>query len=264
MSKALPFCLAYIFPFLVLLTGEGGWMMLSIPIFTFALVPIIDIVSGIDAFNPDPENENELRDDLVFRFITWFWVPLELSLTAYGMWWILQPGRPPLEIAGMIFAVGITNGVIGITFAHELMHKANRFEQLLAEVLMTTVSYPHFCIEHILGHHKKVATFSDPATARFGENFYMFYWRVISTSCWSAWNIEVNRLAHSGLPAWQNRVFRYGLTLFIIYAAIFVAFGWLALFFFALQSLVAFSSLEITNYIETLWFSAKRNCARSL
>jgi alkane 1-monooxygenase (EC 1.14.15.3) len=59
----------------------------------------------------------------------------------------------------MTAAVGMTNGVIGITFAHELMHKSSRLEKFLAEVLMTAVSYPHFCVEHILGHHKKIGTF---------------------------------------------------------------------------------------------------------
>lgn len=231
MSKALPFCLAYTFPFLVLLCGQGGWLMLAVPIFTFALVPVLDILSGIDAFNPSPENEKVLRDHLFFRFITCFWVPVELIVTGYGMWWILQPGRTLLEILGMIVAVGMANGVIGITFAHELMHKSNKFEQVLAEVLMTNVSYPHFCVEHILGHHKKVGTFSDPATARFGENFYSFYWRAISTSIWSAWNIEINRLAMLGLPAWQNRLFRYGLTLAVIYAAVWAGFGWQAAYF---------------------------------
>ena len=150
----------------------------------------------------------------------------------------------------MTFAVGITNGVIGITFAHELMHKSNKFEQFLAEVLMTAVSYPHFCIEHILGHHKNVATPNDPATARFGENFYSFYWRAVSKGCWSAWNIEVNRIAKSGVSGWQNRMFRYALILVVIYALIGAGFGWLALCYFILQGLVAFSNLEVINYIE--------------
>jgi len=250
MFRALPFCLAYTFPFLVLLTGLGGWAMLLIPFFTFAFVPVLDIASGIDPFNPNPENEAELRDNIFFRLITWFWVPVELSLIAFGMWWILQPGKTWYEIAGMIIAVGMTNGVIGITFAHELMHKSNAFEQFLAETLMMSVSYPHFCIEHILGHHKKVGTFSDPATARFGENFYRFYWRAITSSYCSAWRIEINRIAKLGLPVWQNRMFRYGLVLAVIYITLGSIFGWLALCFFALQGLVAFTSLEITNYIE--------------
>ncbi len=248
--RALPFCLAYTYPLLMLLTGQGGWLLLTIPVFTFVCIPVLDIVSGIDLFNPNLEDERELQKNLFFRLITWFWVPLELGVIAYGMWWILQPGKTVLEIAAMILATGITNGVIGITFAHELMHRPTRWEQILAEILMTAVSYPHFCIEHILGHHKNVATTLDPATARFGENFYRFYWRVISTGCWSAWNIEVNRLGKAGLSSWQNRVFRYALTLTIIYAALYATFGWLAICFFALQSLVAFSSLEITNYIE--------------
>jgi alkane 1-monooxygenase len=250
MLRVLPFCLAYTLPLLVILSGQGGWAMLAIPILTYILVPILDIVSGIDLFNPSSDNEKELRDNLFFRFITWFWVPVGLSLTAYGMWWVLQPGRTIWDVAGMIIAVGITNGVIGITFAHELMHKSDPFEQFLAEVLMMVVSYPHFCIQHILGHHKKVGTFSDPATARFGEDIYSFYLRTVSTGYWSAWVIEFKRLAKLGLPFWQNRMLRYSLTLAIIYLAIGIGFGWLAVVFFASQSIIAFLSLETTNYME--------------
>jgi hypothetical protein len=42
----------------------------------------------------------------------------------------------------------VTGGV-GITVAHELGHKAEKIEQLLAKVLLMTVCYMHFYIEHI-------------------------------------------------------------------------------------------------------------------
>lgn len=66
MFKALPFCLAYTFPFLVLLSARGGWALLTVPIFTFLFVPVLDIVSGIDPFNPNRETDKQLRDSLFF------------------------------------------------------------------------------------------------------------------------------------------------------------------------------------------------------
>lgn len=71
----------------------------------------------------------------------------------------------------IVFA-GINTGVLGINIAHELIHKANMFEQSLGKILLVTVSvlvcllfyrmgqvcYGHFYVEHIWGHHKHVST----------------------------------------------------------------------------------------------------------
>ena len=60
-----------------------------------------------------------------------------------------------------------------INIAHELGHRSNKFEQFLAKILLLTSLYMHF-IEHNKGHHVRVGTHSDPATARKGEWLYLF------------------------------------------------------------------------------------------
>jgi alkane 1-monooxygenase len=251
-TRALLYCLAYIYPILVLASSRGGWFLLSVPVLTFVLIPTFDFLAGLDPFNPGDDNEEILRKGLSFRLITWFWVPVQLLLTGYGLWWVIQSGRSYDEMAGMAVAVGLTNGVVGITFAHELLHKANRFEQFLSEVLMTTVSYPHFCIEHIFGHHKNVGTPKDAASARFGESFYQFFPRTVIGGYLSAWHIEFNRLTKQGKGtiSWRNKMIRYHLALLFLYTAVLLTTGVIGICFFVIQSFIAFSSLEIINYLE--------------
>ncbi|WP_458295165.1 fatty acid desaturase [Nocardioides terrisoli] len=55
--------------------------------------------------------------------------------------------------------------------------------------------YGHFYIEHNRGHHVRVATPEDPASSRYGENFYQFWPRTVGGSLKSAWNIEKKRYA---------------------------------------------------------------------
>ena len=42
--------------------------------------------------------------------------------------------------------------------------------QQLGRLLLCSVLYEHFYTEHVRGHHARVGTPDDPATARFGEN----------------------------------------------------------------------------------------------
>lgn len=89
-------------------------------------------------------------------------------------------------------------GGIGITVAHELGHKSSKLEQFYAKVLLMTVCYMHFFIEHNRGHHVRVATPDDPATSRFGESFYAFWVRSVSGGYASAWQIERESLEKKG------------------------------------------------------------------
>ena len=90
--------------------------------------------------------------------------------------------------------VGVVAGV-GINAAHELGHKSSRLERRLAKIVLAQSFYGHFYIEHNHGHHVNVATPRDPASARFGESFWIFLPRSVFGGLKSGWRIE------SGTPA---------------------------------------------------------------
>jgi alkane 1-monooxygenase len=82
-------------------------------------------------------------------------------------------------LLGAVGTVGLSCGALGINVAHELGHRSRRFEQNLARVLLGSTLYAHFIVEHNRGHHARVATPEDPASARRGETVYGFWLRSV-------------------------------------------------------------------------------------
>jgi alkane 1-monooxygenase len=114
------------------------------------------------------------------------------------------------------------------------------------------VSYGHFTIEHNRGHHQRVATREDPASARYGESYWAFLPRTLAGSYAHAWRLEVARLAPLELPWWHWRNEMVWATLLppLLAAALAAAFGTLAAAFFFGQSAMAMALLEAVNYVE--------------
>jgi alkane 1-monooxygenase len=253
MVRFWPFCLGYVYAVAVVLGlslhGAFEWAPVLL---TFAILPVLDVVAGVNPLNPAPKGEDALLRDPRFRLLTWSWLAVGFGLTIAALHAACRPDAGWQERAVLAAGTGLMNGAIGITYAHELIHRPGRFEQLLGEALLALVTYSHFRIEHIAGHHLRVATREDPATARRGESFYHFLIRSITGGVRSAWGLECARLARRGLPPWsaRNRMLWYGVVTALTYAAVARAFGVPGVAFFALQSAVAVASLEAINYIE--------------
>lgn len=215
----------------------------------FVAVPIVDALSGTSDEARPPA---DVDANFWFRIVTWAWVPVQLGLLLRVLTMATSGRLSPLEIAGATVSMGVTSGALGITFVHELVHRSGRFERALGEIVLASVSYAHFAIEHVHGHHRHVGTPMDPATARFGESFYRFLPRTLSGSLISAWHLEVDRLARRGRSAWSpaNRMLRYGVTQIVLWAALLLIYGATGVAVFVGQAVVAFSLLEVINYIE--------------
>jgi alkane 1-monooxygenase len=132
------------------------------------------------------------------------------------------------------------------------MHQKTRFERFLSDLLMGMALYGHFRTEHVLVHHRHVGTRNDAVTARYGENFYRFFIRVIPECFLSSWNTEKELLEKKNLPLWdfQNPFFIYfGLMFFFLLLAILIG-GILGAICFIVQAFIAVLHLEVVNYIE--------------
>lgn len=248
-----PYSLAYVVPLSVILGHWlGGVFYYLTPMITFGLIPLLDLMIGSDRTNLNAEALERLSEKFGFRVITFLYVPLQISLVIWGAHVVTHEALIGFELAGFVLSIGITTGGVGITVAHELFHKKNAFEKALGHVLLMTVSYMHFYIEHLIGHHVHVATPRDPATARRGESLYAFYVRTVSRSWLDAWRIEKQRLQHRGYSHWgyHNRMLWF-VALPVMFAAMLGSlFGWQAVFYFFVQSAVGFTLLEIVNYLE--------------
>jgi alkane 1-monooxygenase len=154
-----------------------------------------------------------------------------------------------------ILLVGASSGYSGIVVAHELIHRRSETLQLVGRALLCTVMYEHFYTEHVRGHHVRVATPADPATARFGESFARFYFRTVPAQFRSAWRLETKRLGDEEMALLDPRLLRsrvvHGLVAEWTLAVAILAFAGTAAFFvFLLQALFASRALEVVNYFE--------------
>ena len=151
--------------------------------------------------------------------------------------------------------VGSSSAYSGIVVAHELIHRPSRAWQALGRLLLCTVFYEHFYTEHVRGHHVRVGTREDPATARFGETFTQFYRRTVPAQFLSAWRLETARLGDANMRWYDPRVLRsrvlHGIVVECGFAlALYLCFGPAALVVHLVQAWWATRSLEVVNYFE--------------
>lgn len=240
--------------------------MLIIHAFVFILVPLLDFVIQTDKSNI-PEGEiSAVSKERFYSLVTFVWVYVQLGIIVWGFSVISSKNLSFAEWLAFSTGMALVTGGVGITVAHELGHKPGKSEQFFAKVLLMTVCYMHFIIEHNRGHHVRVATPDDPATSRFGESFYSFWWRSVKDGFISALHLEEERLQKKGVSFWsvQNQMIQFIIApiLFVglftlIFSLVHNRLAWEVPVFFFVQSFFAFSLLELVNYIEHYGMSRK-------
>jgi len=249
---AWPFWLTLTFvPLVAMSVTQGGWWIAFVPVYGWVLTPIADRFFGRNLRNPDPNTPDEQL--FWHRLLTWIWFPIQLVLVYWSIWYLThRADHTTAETIGIMFGIGLTTGMVGIVYAHELMHKSSRFERMLADLLMALVLYSHFRTEHLLVHHPWVGTPRDTVTARYNEGFHRYFPRVLLHGPGSAWRAERARLRRAGLPVWHRRnpFWRYAFLQALFLAISFVIGGWAGVGLFAFQAFIAIWLLELTNYVE--------------
>ncbi|HEX6322820.1 MAG TPA: alkane 1-monooxygenase [Vicinamibacterales bacterium] len=252
MTRALPHLAGFLLPAALVL---GAWMGGPGTLLPLALVlivlPAADLLTGVNAANAE-DQAGPLGQNVWFRAITWLWVPVHAAMLVWAASTAASGRLSYAELAGLTISTGVIAGTVGITFAHELIHRPGRFERALGEALLSLTSYAHFAIEHVYGHHRRVGTPDDPATARLGESLYRFLPRCVAGSLRSAAAIEAHRLTKRGRRPyhWSNRFYRYASVQIALYAGAGWLWGSAGAVFVAGQAVIAFLLLETINYIE--------------
>lgn len=237
------------------------WLALGIPwmtlVVTFALIPALDAWVGAPR-----QGAMQALPEAVAR-----WIPR--AHLVFQAWLLVEAARlaPTLawaELVGFALAVGTVTGGVGITVAHELGHRATRIDRAIAKALLVSVLYGHFFVEHVRGHHVRVATPDDPATAPRGMNVYRFIPRSVIGGFAHAWKLEAMRLRRSGRRAWHpsNWVLSGTASSGLLLGAAAWAGGAQALVLFVMQAIWAFVLLETVNYIEHYGLQRRRQGAR--
>ena len=251
-QNALPFWVSFLLVPLAWVSAiYGSWTVLLLPFATWFMFSILDFTIGLNSTNADPDTTEE--DLKWYRILTTAWVPVQFAML-YSLLWYVAPADHlnTLEKVAVFFGVGVITGTVGINYSHELMHQKDKLERWLADVLLAMVLYSHFRSEHLLVHHRYVATPRDPVTARLGESFYRFYARVLKQCFLSAWSAEKAMLARKGLPVTDtsNPFWKYGYLQLVFLLLAYAVSGWAGVGLFLVQAGVAIWQLELVNYIE--------------
>jgi len=230
----------------------AGGIFSYIGVFMLLNDTVMDFIQGRDKRNYSQKMEARLSQEKYYRYFTYIQVPLVyLFITVCG-YLFCQPDATWFERIGLLLSCGLTSGAIGITHAHELVHKNSKWERFLGGLLLSATWYATFKVEHVRGHHVTVSTPADQSSARLGQSLYHFLPRAVIGNVRNGFKLEAERLNRKGLNAWhwENELIWWTL-LSLSYTLLFaVLFGVTGALFFVAQATIGFTLLEMINYVE--------------
>ena len=215
------------------------------------LAPALDYLLGSSTSNLDEQASARLAANSYYPFIVYLFVPLQWLATLFGLWVASTGVLHGIDWLGWALTLGVVNG-LGINAAHELGHKRGQLSRTMSMLALIPSCYGHFLVEHNRGHHVKVATPEDPASARLGESFWRFLPRSVLGGLVSAWHLETIKLQRQQHSAWHWRnenLQGWAGSLLVLIAASYLA-GWAVGLLLLGQAVYAFSLLEVINYVE--------------
>lgn len=241
----------------------NGWICFLPLIWTFVFIPLVELFIQPDERNLDEAEALIARADKRFDYLLYAVVVFQYASLIYFLFSLQTQQPSTITIIGRVISMGLLCGIFGINVAHELGHRANLFERYLSLLLLLSSQYLHFFIEHNKGHHKRVATMQDPASARLGENIFSFYPRTILFSYLSAWEIANKEVVKKQHSVWSiyNQMIQFTLVQLLFLLAIGYFFGIQLLGFYLIAAFIGIGLLEAVNYIEHYGLSRKEIAA---
>ena len=228
-------------------------------IYAWFIIPVAELFIPASSANLSIAGEELEKANKAYDLILYAVVAFQMPVLFIFLNNIQDPALTYLDMAGRIGTMGLICGTLGINVGHELGHRSNRAERMLARLSLLLSLYMHFIIEHNKGHHKHVATPGDPSSARYGEMIYSFWMRTIVYSYISAWKIANNEMRKSERPVFSlyNEMVQVHLIELTFIGLIYIGFGVWSLLCYLLAALLGVLLLETVNYIEHYGLSRK-------
>ena len=254
----------YLSPLLIYVGGIHAFTSYGIVcylplVYAWVVIPVAELFipassQNLSAAEEELEKANKSYDLILYAVVA-FQMPV-LFIFLYNM---QDTSLTMIDMAGRIGTMGLICGTLGINVGHELGHRSNRGERILARLSLLLSLYMHFIIEHNKGHHRHVGTPGDPSSARYGEMIYSFWLRTIVYSYISAWTIANDELRKRGRSVFslKNEMIQVHLIELVFIGLIYAVFGGWILLYYLLAALLGILLLETVNYIEHYGLSRK-------
>lgn len=232
--------------------NNHGWRTFLPITYVFCFVPIIELMIKTDAENVPKTEEKKRLDTIIYDLQIYLMVPVQLFVLVTFLLSMQEAGLETIDKTGRIMTMGLCCGVLGINVGHELGHRFKWYEKWMAKINLMTSLNMHFTNEHNNHHHKAVSTPEDPASSRYGEPLFIFWFRSITgVYAWS-WKLERERLKRESLPFFslKNEMLTDSLIQLALLVTIGFFFGLVTVGYFVLAALMGHLILETVNYIE--------------
>ena len=117
---------------------QTGWLTWCPMIYAWVLLPLAELFIKPDEKNMNAAEEELAKNNTLYDFMLYLVVVLQFIalykflsvITEFNItWW---------EITGRVFTMGLLCGTFGINAGHELGHRVNKMEQVLAKALLMT------------------------------------------------------------------------------------------------------------------------------
>jgi len=232
--------------------GLRGLWSYATPFYAFIIIPVLEFILSIDDKNLGKEEAENKAKNRLFDWLLYINIPIVLATLIYALNTVTSSHLETYELVGLVLSTGIVLGVNGINVGHELGHRQSTNQRFLGKLLLLPALYMHFYIEHNFGHHRHAATKEDPATARYNQTVYSFWFTSVFRQYFSAWKIQLKRLKrnHANFLSAYNDMLWYFIFQITFLCVIYLIFGKMGLLFSIASAVVGILMLETVNYIE--------------
>jgi len=215
-----------------LLAWVSGYVALTVLLAAIGL-PLLEFVIGARSAAPSLRWGTQFPRLLMIVVIG---VCFGLAFAADSMNWT--------ALVALSLSCGYVMGGIGIVLAHELGHRRALIDRALSRLLLLSIGFGHYAIEHNRGHHRRAATRDDPATARQEEGFWIFLPRYLIGILRDSIRLSTEQ---KGVI---NEALALGALSIILFFCLFYFLGMKVGIFCVLQSTMAILLVAAIDYVE--------------
>jgi alkane 1-monooxygenase len=243
-------------------SGTQNYWAFGMYAVVFGIIPLLDFIIGKDPSNPNEEVQvPAMSEERIYRVFTLIMAAVWLMVQAYAGYVFVHNDFSVWGQFGWILSIGTVGGIIAINLGHELIHKDPRLENWTGGLLLASVTYAGFKVEHVRGHHVHVSTPDDASSSRYNQSLYHFLPRAFVRNFVNAWALEkayLNKKGHANISIHNELIWWYGIsaTFALVYGLVW---GWMGVVFFLGQSFFAALTLEVVNYIEHYGLHRREN-----
>src|SRR5581483_10309406 len=232
-------------PILVVVGYYAGapWI---VPAIVFIVIPVVDYLIGPDATESLSASVTRsavkwLR--VVPRLYVFLWLPV-LAWAAHTVAHTAQG----LEVVWLVVSAAVATA-FSTCAAHELLHWPSKFDFGLSRLIMATVAYGPFTLEH-LHHHAHVGVRREGTTPPVGQSVWRFVFENYVFTLRCAWRLERRRQLAKHRSIIGNRFIQQWLLTSAIGALFFAIGGAWGMVLFAAQAAFGIFTTDYVNYAQ--------------